>query len=506
MQMRRFTRSFHNLQGKLTLSYTLTSVIVFLLVETIVLGGVFLVFGLNIPYFVAIIPKDAVLQATPYFVHGKPDREALTSWLQLMQNDLPNKGPFEFSHPLFLAVVDTQGRIVASAGSQAPRPDTQLQTQISSSNHENLLTVLRRTNGTTSSVETDSDNVLVAMATIVGQKGNVEGALVMKVVSPDNFRLVNAFVRFIISSVIVVTIYASVSGFFSGYLTARGLARRLKSLSAITHRWGGGDFSVRAHDPSDDELGEMSKQLNRMATQLENLLSARQKLATLEERNRLARDLHDSVKQQVFAVAMQIGATQALLKRNPTAAAARLNEAQNLVSQAQQELTTLIRELRPAALEGKEIAVALREMTTQWTQQTGIVATLRVEGHETLPLTIEEALFRVTQEALSNVARHSKATLVQMDLTMVDETVMLSIADNGQGFDASKRNGSGLGLLSMQERMKSLGGDVAVESIPGKGTRLIAHCQRPGSGSGKSDEVALLLTPPANYPADLEPI
>jgi NarL family two-component system sensor histidine kinase LiaS len=218
-----------------------------------------------------------------------------------------------------------------------------------------------------------------------------------------------------------------------------------------------------------------------MADQLRNLLQARQKLATLEERNRLARDLHDSVKQQVFAVSMQIGATRFLLRRDADAAEARLLEAEKLVRQAQQELTSLIRELRPVALEGKKLATAMREMAMQWIQQTSIVATIRIEDMQTLPLTVEEALFRVAQEALSNVARHSKATLVQIVLTSDEKTVTLSVTDNGQGFIPAERSYLGVGLLSMQERMRALGGDAQVESTPGKGTRIIAHCKRLGT-------------------------
>src|SRR6202035_4527252 len=100
---------------------------------------------------------------------------------------------------------------------------------------------------------------------------------------------------------------------------------------------------------------------------------------------------------------------------------------------------------------------------TQWTQQTDIVANLRTEGKQTLPLTVEEGLFRVAQEALANVARHSKATLVQMLLTTTDDTVTLSVADNGQGFDLSLSGQAGVGLLSMQERMRAIGGGVEVE-------------------------------------------
>jgi NarL family two-component system sensor histidine kinase LiaS len=187
---------------------------------------------------------------------------------------------------------------------------------------------------------------------------------------------------------------------------------------------------------------------------------------------------------------MQIGATKVLLKRDVNAAEVRLNEAEKLVRQAQQELTSLIRELRPVALDGKGLIAALRELVTDWTKQSNIVATLRVEGVEgtqsaqTLPLTVEEALFRVAQEALSNVARHSNATLVQVTLTTTDDAVTLSVTDNGQGFDTAHEGRLGVGLLSMQERMKALGGDVQVESTPGKGTHIVAHCKRLGISTG----------------------
>ncbi len=158
--------------------------------------------------------------------------------------------------------------------------------------------------------------------------------------------------------------------------------------------------------------------------------------------------------------------------------------------QAQQELTSLIRELRPTALEGKGLAAALRELATEWTQQTGIVANLRAdaEGTQTLPLSIEEALFRIAQEALANVARHSKATLVQMQLVIADETVTLSITDNGQGFETTSKGGMGVGLLSMRERMKALGGDARIESAPGKGTTISAYCNRSGTSAPTAGE------------------
>ena len=130
------------------------------------------------------------------------------------------------------------------------------------------------------------------------------------------------------------------------------------------------------------------------------------------------------------------------------------------------------------ALEGKGLVEALRDYTNQWMQQTGIIAKLQVADPQTLPLMVEEALFRVAQEALSNVARHSHATFVQMKLAVSGDTVTLSIEDNGQGFDDTQRNGRGVGLHSMQERMQGLGGNIRVDSHLGNGTKVIAYCEK----------------------------
>jgi NarL family two-component system sensor histidine kinase LiaS len=456
---------------------------------------VFSFVSLNVSSIVLNNLKQEAPQAAPYFVHGSPDREELMAWLHTISPTVTNQGPFK-NPPFFLAVVNTQGLTLASIGSHAIPANTQISVQLSPQSRTNLHMVLNDGKGTTSQVYEEADGTLLAIAPIVGQAGNLQSALVMKTVKPDIFQLISDFLYLILVTGSIVTIIAAISGSVFGYLTARGLTRRLKRLSVAAEMWGRGDFSALTHDASEDELGQTSRQLNRMAEQLQNLLQARQKLATLEERNRLARDLHDSVKQQVFAISMQIGATKVLLKRDADAAEARLNEAEKLVRQAQQELTSLIRELRPVALEGKGLIAALRELVTDWTKQSNIVATLRVDGVEgiqgtqTLPLTVEEALFRVAQEALSNAARHSNATLVQVTLIITDDALTLSVADNGQGFDTAQNGHLGVGLLSMQERMKALGGDVQVESTPGKGTRIVARCKRLGVNS--SDTTAKL--------------
>jgi len=110
------------------------------------------------------------------------------------------------------------------------------------------------------------------------------------------------------------------------------------------------------------------------------------------------------------------------------------------------------------------------------------VASIQVEGEQPLPEAVEETLFRVAQEALANVARHSHATSIQVQVRWEQDAVILSISDNGQGFDTAATARQGIGLLSMQERMKTLGGDMRIESAPGQGTSVTARCEHVGVG------------------------
>jgi signal transduction histidine kinase len=210
---------------------------------------------------------------------------------------------------------------------------------------------------------------------------------------------------------------------------------------------------------------------------LEELRAAQrqvQDLAVAEERNRLARELHDSVKQQVFASIMQLGAARVLLERDPSAARLHLLEAEQLAQQSGAELSLLIHELRPVALGEKGLAAAIQAYAADWSRQTKIATDVRARGTGALAPAAEHALVRVTQEALANVARHSHASNVTLDLDLAADTATLTIADNGCGFDASTTS-RGVGLDSMRERLEALGGWMRVESAPGVGTTIKAH-------------------------------
>ena len=144
--------------------------------------------------------------------------------------------------------------------------------------------------------------------------------------------------------------------------------------------------------------------------------------------------------------------------------------------------------LRPAALEQQGLVEAVRELASHWSQQSGIEALVTVAG-ELVPSTkVEETLFRIVQEALANVARHSGATRVEIILASEQDTCRLRVDDNGQGFDYATRPGRGIGLLSMQERMHSVDGTLLIESAPGQGTHITACCPMPGLRVGEGPD------------------
>jgi NarL family two-component system sensor histidine kinase LiaS len=292
---------------------------------------------------------------------------------------------------------------------------------------------------------------------------------------------------FIVTAVgaLALAVPAAILGMIFGFLTAWGLTRRLGRLARAAQAWSRGDFSVVVKDRSKDEIGQLSRELNAMAVQLENLIQARGELATLEARNRFARDLHDSVKQQVFATSFQVAAARALIEDDTEAADAHLAQADELVRQAQKELNVLIKEMRPAALEGKGLAGALRDYVRDWSQRAEIPAEVHVQGEREAPLQVEQALFRVAQEALANVARHSGANKAEVDLIFTADTLNLRVADDGRGFDPAQDPGEGFGLQSMRERLMRLGGRVEVESAPGEGTRITCVCPLDATGKDK---------------------
>lgn len=264
-------------------------------------------------------------------------------------------------------------------------------------------------------------------------------------------------------------------GAIYGIIISRGLTRRLDKLTTAAEAWGEGNFQLLPPvDPSSDEIGILSVKMRQMAEKVNNLMQDQKALAQIQERNRLAQELHDTVRQQNFATLLQIRSARNQISKHPEAAEKALIEAENLLKSTQDQLAVLIKEMRPPELEGKGLAEALKEYAETWSQQACIPLEFQVVGVRQLPFEVEKGLFRVAQEALSNVLRHSRASSAAISLVHLPMETRLIVRDNGVGFDLEKKNKTGLGVSGMQQRLKEMGGILEIKSIPEGGTSIIA--------------------------------
>jgi signal transduction histidine kinase len=327
----------------------------------------------------------------------------------------------------------------------------------------------------------------LSTAPVLNDDGQLLGMVYVRfpVVGFNDFAQGFAFILLI--SAVAILIGSGFIGLFFGLIAGRGFSRRLKRLTVASAAMTSGDLQQRVQDRSADEIGQLARQFNTMAAQLdENMRALRlladqnaqlaeqaAQLATVEERNRLARDLHDSVSQELFSLTMQAAAAQRLIHTKPAQAATYLGDIQHSAQQALQETRSLIFALRPAQLDGRGLGPALRDLQTAAHERQGLEIDLRIGGERRLPLEHEQALFRIMQEALANVVRHSGARQAEVELQYTDQDVCLTIRDHGRGFDTQvRRNARSIGLLSMRERAAALGGTLQIDSAPAQGTTI----------------------------------
>lgn len=490
------TNRFQQLRWRLTLTYTAVTIGALLTVELILLGvaGVGIITLVNSGFIPAQLIEAASADYAPilqfYLAQTPPDQEGIAGWLERVGS--ASTLPLSFEATDEMLVVGSEGRLLAVRpvdllgkeligqpldGTVIPGMAEPLQAALSGAEDPESLYSL---------VETDR-KVVLALPIWDEVHGQVLGVLVAIGEMPTVWSQLGDVLPILGVSLLVFTIVAGLAGTVYGFLAARGPVQRLNQLSEASLAWSQGDFSVHVDDLSGDELGQLAYRLNDMAAQLEQLLDTRRELVVVEERNRLARDLHDSAKQQAFAAAAQISAARKLIKNDPDAAASHIEEAERLTKDLRTELANLIQQLRPAELESKGLVDALREHAEDWSRQNGIEADVHVQHQRSLPLEIEQAVFRIVQEALANVARHSQANRVEIGLNFSKEDITATISDDGLGFNPNEIR-SGFGLRSMNERSEALGGTISIESSPGEGTSVSSSIPIPEPALNGTEE------------------
>lgn len=210
--------------------------------------------------------------------------------------------------------------------------------------------------------------------------------------------------------------------------------------------------------------------------EITDLHTKAREVAVLEERNRLARELHDSVTQVLFGLTLNLEAASALFEKKPQRSAELMTRSQEMAAEALAEMRSLIFELRPAALQEKGLAMALSNHVNLFRRRQSIDVSLTLEGEGRLPPEIEFGLYRVAQEALNNIAKHARAKQVSVRLEVNPDCAYLEISDDGVGFDLAGRAGAqSFGMIGMRERVASLQGSLTVESAPQQGTTIRAR-------------------------------
>jgi PAS domain S-box-containing protein len=225
-----------------------------------------------------------------------------------------------------------------------------------------------------------------------------------------------------------------------------------------------------------DELAPLTGLADQAAQAIENAQLRQQSelAAVMEERGRLARELHDSVTQSLYSLTLlaegyQRSARAGRLER-PEESLIELGE---IAQQALKEMRLLVHQLRPLALQREGLLSALHQRLSAVEKRAGVEARLVAEDVVELPPPVEEALYRIAQEALNNALKHATATSVTVYFRADDGRVELDVVDDGRGFNPSTIDEQrGMGLVSMRERAEKLGGSLTIDSAPGEGTKV----------------------------------
>jgi signal transduction histidine kinase len=225
---------------------------------------------------------------------------------------------------------------------------------------------------------------------------------------------------------------------------------------------------------SADEVALVETIAGDVAAAIENarLYEQAQVVAVTEERNRLARELHDAVSQALFSASLIAETLPHIWERHPEEAQRGLAELRRLTQGALAEMRTMLLELRPQALVGQKLDALIRQLTNATMAQTNLPVTTTVVGKCSLVQEVKVALYRIAQEALNNAVKHARASRASLYLQCEPGRVVLHISDDGRGFDPEGITAPTLGLGIMRERARAIGASFAIESQPGQGTEV----------------------------------
>lgn len=271
-----------------------------------------------------------------------------------------------------------------------------------------------------------------------------------------------------------------------GYWSAQRIQRRIDMMYLGIKQAAHGNYEVRLPQSGARSFTALFMEFNEMVQTLETRMkwiqrtgeeqvmheAASNEAAVLEERKRLARDLHDTVSQQLFAIHMSSSSLPKLLELDQERSAAVMDQLISMSSLAQKQMRGFIAQLRPLELEGRSLQEALDKWFPDYCRQNGLQGVLEWRIKEKLSEAKEHQLFLIIQEAMANIVKHARAQTAHLTMAETERQIVMTLQDDGSGFRADQVKRGSYGLSTMRERASKLGGDTSIISKPGSGTRV----------------------------------
>jgi NarL family two-component system sensor histidine kinase LiaS len=284
----------------------------------------------------------------------------------------------------------------------------------------------------------------------------------------------------------IIAICVLIEGFIIGYVVAVRFQRKVNLLHLSILQLSRGNLTTRIPLTGNDTFDKIYYDFNDMSASIEKRIQLLQKLgeenvrlqvssneaAVLEERKRLARDLHDTVSQQLFALHLSASTLAKIIDIDPSKSREIIEQLTQVSSHAQKQMRGLIAQLRPVELEGRSLEQAIQKWFPDYCRHNQLLGTIDVKLSEHISDALEHQLFMIVQEAMANVVKHADAKHVELTLQELNHLYVLQIIDDGQGFNNGKVQTNSYGLSTMRERAQKLGGEIEIFSKAGSGTRI----------------------------------
>ena len=468
----------------------------FLIIETVLLVLLMIVLGFNplqrdIEVFydiVAPVLTDDIRPITMAHLRNQPvDAAALQADLEQILGIEPlmtSRSPFEIEQFASVFVLDAQQNLLASTPQYTAVPaDGRFFDPALLTGDDSLVPLITAVfAGDTSfdqpyTHDTADALYLVFVEPLVAENGRLLGVEVVIIRTPTPATVLLLVLGVTVGGLIIFSLAAAMIGTLFGWRTARTLSGRLAHLSQVSAAWSQGNFERQIEDDEADEIGELGENLNQVAADLQTLLADKEQIAVLEERNRMARELHDTLAQGVAGLVLQLEAVKYHLNEGEVA------ESQLIVAEASTQARDALRkaraaidDLRAEALFAPDFIAAVTQQAQKFSDSNNLSVELDAQLPDSLLLPPTTSLHarRALAEMLANVARHAEATTVSVELRLADGCLLIKVIDDGVGFDVDTAMRPGhYGIIGMKERAQLTGGHFSIESAPESGTTAL---------------------------------